>query len=81
MPCVQCLGATHWAGVSRLVCGATVEAAQAAGFDEGPRSDDWQAQLEARGTAVVCGEQSGAAAAVLAEYVARGGFRYNARGG
>jgi tRNA(Arg) A34 adenosine deaminase TadA len=79
-PCVQCLGATHWAGFARLVCGASVEMAEAAGFDEGPRSSDWQAQLEARGTRVTTGIEGLAAGDVLSAYVARGGFRYNARG-
>ena len=51
-PCVQCLGACHWAGLSRLVCGAPLELAQLAGFDEGPRAADWSEQLTARGTAV-----------------------------
>jgi len=78
-PCVQCLGACHWAGVSRLVCGASVAVAQAAGFDEGPRSPDWKEQLSARGTPVVTGVSAESAASVLAAYTDRGGFRYNAR--
>jgi tRNA(Arg) A34 adenosine deaminase TadA len=78
-PCVQCLGAVHWAGLGRLVCGAPVEAAEAAGFEEGPRSADWKEQLSARGTAVVTGVQASLAATVLSGYVARGGVRYNAR--
>jgi tRNA(Arg) A34 adenosine deaminase TadA len=78
-PCVQCLGATHWAGVSRLVCGAPVQAAEAAGFEEGPRAADWKELLHARGTTVLTGVQAAAAGSVLSSYVARGGFRYNAR--
>jgi len=78
-PCVQCLGACHWAGLSRLVCGAPVAAAEAAGFDEGPRTADWQEQLAARGTAVVTGFHARAAAAVLEGYAANGGLRYNGR--
>ena len=35
-PCAMCLGAIHWSGVARLVCGATRADAQALGFDEGP---------------------------------------------
>ena len=78
-PCVQCLGACHWAGLSRLVCGAPVALAESAGFDEGPRSDDWKEQLAARGTPVVTGVNATAAGEVLLQYAAEGGFRYNAR--
>jgi tRNA(Arg) A34 adenosine deaminase TadA len=35
-PCIQCLGACFWSGISRLVCGATKDDAEAIGFDEGP---------------------------------------------
>ena len=78
-PCVQCLGAAHWAGLSRLVCGAPVELAEAAGFEEGPRASDWKEQLAARGTSVVTGVQAAAAGNVLSAYAARGGFLYNSR--
>jgi tRNA(Arg) A34 adenosine deaminase TadA len=78
-PCIQCLGACHWAGLSRLVCGAPLSAAEAAGFDEGPRAADWQAQLSARGTEVRTGVRAEAAARVLSDYAGRGLFRYNAR--
>jgi tRNA(Arg) A34 adenosine deaminase TadA len=78
-PCVQCLGACHWAGLSRLVCGAPVEAAEIAGFAEGPRDPAWKEQLAARGTPVVTHVNAAAAAEVLQQYAAQGGFRYNAR--
>jgi tRNA(Arg) A34 adenosine deaminase TadA len=78
-PCVQCLGACHWAGLSRLVCGAPLAAAEAAGFDEGPRAGDWAEQLQARGTRVVTGVRAEQAQAVLTEYALRGLPRYNGR--
>jgi tRNA(Arg) A34 adenosine deaminase TadA len=78
-PCVQCLGACYWAGLARLVCGAPVAAAEAAGFDEGPRAAEWKEQLAARGTPVVVGVRADEASQVLADYAAQGGFRYNAR--
>lgn len=78
-PCMQCLGACHWAGLSRLVCGAPLEMAELAGFDEGPRADDWHEQLAARGTEVRLGVASEQAGAVLRDYAARGLLRYNAR--
>jgi tRNA(Arg) A34 adenosine deaminase TadA len=53
-PCVMCYGATMWAGVERLViAGEGDEIEQLTGFDEGPMRDDWQAQFEQRGIAVV----------------------------
>jgi tRNA(Arg) A34 adenosine deaminase TadA len=78
-PCVQCLGAVHWSGLRRLVCGAPVEAAQAAGFDEGPRADDWKEQLATRGVAVRESLLAEQASAVLQQYVSRGGLLYNSR--
>jgi tRNA(Arg) A34 adenosine deaminase TadA len=78
-PCVQCLGACYWAGLSRLVCAAEVAVAEAVGFDEGPRAPDWKEQLTARGTSVLTGLKSAQAGAILTEYAERGGFRYNAR--
>ncbi len=76
-PCAMCLGALCWSGISRLVCGAKSEDAEAIGFDEGPRHPDWVAQLRARGIDVVlevCREE---AAAVHRRYVAGGGIIYN----
>lgn len=78
-PCVQCLGAVHWSGVRRLVCGAPMAAAQAAGFDEGPRSVDWTEQLELRGIQVELNVMAASAARVLQRYQSQGGLLYNAR--
>jgi hypothetical protein len=64
--------------VRRLVCGATAPDAEAIGFDEGPRRDDWAAQLEARGIRVTLGVLATEACAVLAAYRAGGGVIYNA---
>lgn len=79
-PCAQCLGATVWSGVRHLVCGATTDDAEAIGFDEGPRRDDWVAQLERRGIRVTRGVLAAEAGAVLAAYKARGGLIYNGFG-
>jgi tRNA(Arg) A34 adenosine deaminase TadA len=78
-PCVQCLGATVWCGVRRLVTGATVEDAAAIGFDEGPRSADWRAELAARGIQTTTGVLSLEAKRVLVDYRDRGGVIYDAR--
>jgi tRNA(Arg) A34 adenosine deaminase TadA len=67
-PCVQCFGAIFWCGIDRLICGAPLEAATAAGFDEGPR-----------GIAVEDRVLEESACKVLSDYVRRGGIVYNAR--
>jgi tRNA(Arg) A34 adenosine deaminase TadA len=76
-PCAQCLGATIWSGVRRLVCGARTADAEAIGFDEGPRPGDWVEQLAARGIGVTLDVLRADASAVLAAYGANGGAIYN----
>jgi len=67
-PCAMCLGAIPWSGVASVVCGATKEDAEAAGFDEGDRPDAWVDQLAARGIAVIRGVLRRSAAEVLDRY-------------
>jgi tRNA(Arg) A34 adenosine deaminase TadA len=64
-PCAMCLGATHWAGVDRLVFAALREDAQAVGYDEGPVFPETYAYLEARGLRVVRGLRRSEARDVL----------------
>ncbi len=71
-PCVMCLGATHWSGVSRLVCGATKSDAEALGFDEGPVDAAAYDHLARRGIAVVRNVLREEAVAVLQRYQALG---------
>jgi tRNA(Arg) A34 adenosine deaminase TadA len=78
-PCVQCLGVLFWSGIESLICGAAVDAAEAAGFDEGPRAADWKEQLARRGIAVEDHVLEERARAALVEYQRRGGIVYNAR--
>lgn len=75
-PCCQCFGAIVWSDVKRLVCGAFTEDAEATGFDEGPKPNDWPARLEARGIEVVRGVEREEAKRVLTEYRERGGRIY-----
>jgi tRNA(Arg) A34 adenosine deaminase TadA len=75
-PCCQCFGALVWAGVRRLVCGATTADAEAVGFDEGPKPDDWVGVLERRGISVRQGVQRAEAERVLRRYLANGGPIY-----
>lgn len=76
-PCAMCLGAVLWSGVRRLVCGAPAAAARAAGFDEGPVFPESYRHLEAAGIEVVRAVLPEEAAAVIADYRARGGAIYN----
>lgn len=78
-PCAMCLGAVHWSGCARLVCGAARADAEAVGFDEGPVFDDSYAYLERNGIAVVHGVLRDQAAAVLRDYAKRDGAIYNGR--
>lgn len=77
-PCAMCLGATHWSGVRRLVCGATREDATSTDFDEGPVFPESYRYLEANGIEIVRGVLREEARAVLREYRERGGQVYNA---
>ena len=76
-PCAMCLGAIHWSGVVRLVCGATREDAESLGFDEGPVFDESYSYLEQHGVEVVQDIRSEEAAEVMRTYLDRGGPIYN----
>lgn len=77
-PCAMCYGAVPWSGVKSLVCGAGKRDAEAAGFDEGDKPEDWVNSLQQRGIVVQCGVLGQEAAAVLAGYKDSGGTIYNA---
>jgi len=78
-PCAMCFGAILWSGIRSLLCGARGEDVARAGFDEGPKPEDWIGELERRGVSVEVDLQREAAARVLREYAARGGPIYNSR--
>lgn len=73
-PCAMCLGAIPFAGVRRVICGARGEDAEAIGFDEGDKPDNWPQKLIDRGIAVELDVQRDSAVAVLEGY--RGGVIY-----
>jgi tRNA(Arg) A34 adenosine deaminase TadA len=77
-PCAMCLGAALWAGVKRVVCGATRQDAIALRFDEGPVFPESYEYLMNRGIDVVHGVLRDEARATLEQYRARGGVIYNA---
>ncbi len=75
-PCAMCFGATPWAGVRRLVCGARASDAEAIGFDEGPKPRAWVRALERRGITVVRDVRRAEAVAVLRDYAGTGSTIY-----
>ena len=77
-PCAMCFGAVPWSGVKSLVCGARKKDAEAAGFDEGDKPDQWVRSLQRRGIVVQCSVLRTEAASVLASYSDGGGAIYNA---
>lgn len=76
-PCAMCFGAVPWSGVKSLICGARKKNAEAAGFDEGDKPDNWVRSLQRRGIVVQCSVLQAEAAVVLADYAGRGGPIYN----
>lgn len=76
-PCSMCFGAIPWSGVSSVICGARREDAEAAGFDEGDKPEQWVASLQARGIAVELDVLQAEAARVLQEYAVNEGAIYH----
>jgi tRNA(Arg) A34 adenosine deaminase TadA len=77
-PCAMCFGAVPWSGVKSLICGARKKDAEAAGFDEGDKPDNWVRSLQRRGIVVQSSVLRAKAAKVLASYSGSGGPIYNA---
>ncbi|MEG2805566.1 nucleoside deaminase [Stenotrophomonas sp.] len=76
-PCCQCYGATVWAGIDRLLIGASAQdVEELTAFDEGPLPADWVGELSRRGIEVVQGLQRDAARAVLRQYGEANGAHY-----
>lgn len=79
-PCLMCLGATLWSGVSRLTYAATAADVQGIlGFDEGPLPRDWQGELNRRGITVAGEYLRAVAVEVLELYRRMDGTVYNGR--
>lgn len=76
-PCAMCFGAIIWSGIKRLVCGAYTCDAESAGFDEGPKPEQWIEELEKRGIEVITGVHRLRARSVINHYIAAGGILYN----
>ena len=76
-PCAMCWGAIPWSGVKKVVCGATKDDAESAGFDEGARPATWIKDLNDRGIDVLTGVLREQAAKVLKDYAESGQTIYN----
>mgnify|MGYP005854772895 CR=1 FL=1 len=76
-PCAMCMGAVHWAGIGRVVCGARDADAGEFGFDEGPKPENWVERFENSGIEVVRDVLRPEAAGVLRRYAEGGGEIYN----
>jgi tRNA(Arg) A34 adenosine deaminase TadA len=76
-PCCQCYGATIWAGIDRLLIGASAsDVEELTSFDEGPLPADWVGELNRRGIEVVQGVNRDAALSVLRSYGEANGAHY-----
>jgi tRNA(Arg) A34 adenosine deaminase TadA len=81
-PCLMCLGAVMWSGVTRLIYGAAAaDVTSILGFDEGPLPADWQGELLKRGIKVAGEILRKEAAVVLELYKKKQGTVYNSRKG
>ncbi len=80
-PCAMCLGAICWSGIRHLICGARGNDAEAIGFDEGPKPQNWATGLEERGISVTVDIGRSNATQVLQHYIEQGGEVYNSRQG
>lgn len=75
-PCIMCLGAAHWARVTRIVSAAARSDAEAIGFHEGAGCGDLHIEMAARGVVFASGLMRSEAAAVLRAYRGQGGVIY-----
>ncbi|MGH7459406.1 MAG: nucleoside deaminase [Longimicrobiales bacterium] len=76
-PCAMCLGATLWAGIRRIVCGATRTDAAEIFFDEGPVFPESWDYLRERGVEIVREVLRDEARTVLLRYAELSGTIYN----
>ena len=78
----MCFGATLWSGIRSLVIsGSDPELEEITGFDEGPITPDWEAELLKRGITVTNNVLREEAMAVFRQFRDSRQFVYNARQG
>lgn len=77
-PCMMCMGASLWFGIKRIVIGAPGTAAEAIGFDEGPKPEHWVQAFQQRHIEVIRDVLYDEASAVFHSYAQSNGLIYNA---
>ena len=76
----MCFGATLWSGIRSLVIsGSGPELEEITGFDEGPVTPAWEAELAKRGVALTNNVLREEAMAVFRQFRDSRQFVYNAR--
>ena len=75
-PCPMCFSAIHWAGMDRIVFGAAIKDAQAAGFEELTISNEQMKKLGGSKVEIVGGVMAEEAVELFSEFVRRGGKTY-----
>ena len=81
-PCLMCLGATLWSGVTNLAyAAAAADVTTILGFDEGPLPAAWRQELQKRGITVEAEFLRAEAVAILELYKKSQGTVYNSRQG
>lgn len=81
-PCIMCMGAVIWSGVTELViAGAGPELEELTGFDEGPVPADWRSELQRRGITTVTDICRDEAVSLFRDFASSGSLVYNARQG
>ncbi len=81
-PCAMCFGATLWSGIRSLViAGSGPELEQITGFDEGPVTPAWEAELAKRGIALQNNVLRDEALAVYRDFARANSLVYNPRQG
>lgn len=81
-PCLMCLGATLWSGVTHLTYAATAaDVTTILGFDEGPLPVAWPRELQKRDIKVKAEFLRAEAVVVLESYKKKQGTIYNSRKG
>lgn len=81
-PCAMCATSLIWAGISKVVIGASAEDTERmTGFDEGLIPHNWREGFAKRGITVIEAVQRDKAIEVFDLYVKSGGFIYNGGNG
>lgn len=76
-PCAMCMGAIPWAGINKIIYGATDADARSAGFKEGLKPRTWKQHFKQIGIEVLGKIKRKEAALVLQQYRNNNALLYN----